>query len=68
MQTAQRVADALEHRVQLKAATLACHASIGVAWSIGSDLDADGLVNQADEAMYEAKRQGHRHPVFFTTR
>jgi len=32
--------------------------SIGVAWSSGEGADADELVAQADNAMYESKREG----------
>jgi diguanylate cyclase (GGDEF)-like protein/PAS domain S-box-containing protein len=65
MQLATRVADALRRRVRLKATSVPCQASIGVAWATGPATDADALVSHADEAMYEAKRIGSGHPVLF---
>jgi GGDEF domain-containing protein len=59
------VADTLRHQVRLKTTHVSCQASIGVAWSAGSDADAGTLVSQADAAMYEAKRRGSGRPVLF---
>ena len=42
-----------------------CRASIGVAWPAGTGMDADTLVSQADEAMYEAKRRGSGRPILY---
>jgi diguanylate cyclase (GGDEF)-like protein/PAS domain S-box-containing protein len=38
-------------------------ASVGVAWTTGTTLSADGLVARADRAMYESKRAGTGAPV-----
>lgn len=65
MQLATRVAGALRRRVRLKATSVPCQASIGVAWAAGPNADADALVSHADEAMYEAKRIGSGHPILF---
>ena len=46
-------------------ARVSCRASIGVAWPAGTGMDADTLVSQADEAMYEAKRRGSGRPVLY---
>jgi diguanylate cyclase (GGDEF)-like protein/PAS domain S-box-containing protein len=66
MRAATRVADMLQHQVRLKTAHVSCQASIGVAWSAGSEADAGTLVNQAQAAMQEAKRRESDRPVLYT--
>jgi diguanylate cyclase (GGDEF)-like protein/PAS domain S-box-containing protein len=65
IRAARRVADALRDEVRLKTAEVSCRASIGVAWSVDPQGDADTLVAQADAAMYEAKRRGTGKPVLY---
>lgn len=50
--------------VDVAGAALAMRASLGVAWSEDSGADALVLVQQADEAMYQAKREGES-PVLY---
>lgn len=66
VRTAIRVAEALSHEIQLKDIKIGSRASIGVAWSSGSVVDADALVDQAELAMRESKRRGAGRPVLFT--
>jgi diguanylate cyclase (GGDEF)-like protein len=66
VRTAIRVAEALSHEIQLKDIKIGSRASIGVAWSSGSEVDADGLVDRAETAMHESKRRGAGRPVLFT--
>lgn len=66
VRTAIRVAETLGHEIQLKNTRIGSRASIGVAWSSGSDFDADTLVSRADAAMHEAKRRGAGRPVLFS--
>ena len=66
VRTAIRVAETLGHEIQLKNLRVGSRASIGVAWSSGSDIDADALVARADTAMHESKRRGAGRPVLFT--
>ena len=42
-------------------------ASVGVAWTDDSDLDADVLIDAADAAMYASKRDGKCQPVLAET-
>ncbi len=66
VRTAIRIAESLSHEVQLKNARIGSRASIGVAWSSGSDTDADALVSKAETAMRESKRRSTGRPVLFT--
>jgi len=66
VRTAIRVAESLSHEIQLKNIRVGSRASIGVAWSSGSDVDADTLVAHADVAMLESKRRGAGRPVLFS--
>jgi diguanylate cyclase (GGDEF)-like protein len=66
VRTAIRVAETLGHEIQLKNLKVGSRASIGVAWSSGSDIDADALVARADAAMHESKRRGGGRPVLYT--
>jgi diguanylate cyclase (GGDEF)-like protein/PAS domain S-box-containing protein len=63
MKLAERLALAVRNQVVRGASgSIAAQVSVGVAWSRGEDLGADGLVAQADAAMYESKRQGTGEP------
>jgi diguanylate cyclase (GGDEF)-like protein/PAS domain S-box-containing protein len=68
MELAGRIAKAL--REQLGTATVRTasqlQASIGVAWSSGDGVGADTLVAQADNAMYESKRERKGQPSLAT--
>jgi len=66
VRTAIRIAESLSHEVQLKKARIGSRASIGVAWSSGSDTDADSLVAKSETAMHESKRRDAGRPVLFT--
>jgi diguanylate cyclase (GGDEF)-like protein len=66
VRTAIRVAEALSHEIQLKDVRIGSRASIGVAWSSGSEIGADALVDHAEVAMHESKRRGAGRPVLFT--
>jgi diguanylate cyclase (GGDEF)-like protein/PAS domain S-box-containing protein len=66
VRTAIRIAETLSHEVQLKNARIGSRASIGVAWSSGSDADAEALVAKSETAMHESKRRGAGRPVLFT--
>ncbi len=66
VRTAIRVAETLGHEIQLKDTRIGSRASIGVAWSSGSEVDADTLLARADVAMREAKRRGAGRPVLFS--
>ena len=66
VRTAVRIAASLSHEVQLKTARIGSRASIGVAWSSGSDNDADALLAKSETAMRESKRRGAGRPVLFT--
>jgi len=63
--TATRIARNLRRPIKLKAAEVPCRASVGVAWSLDLDIDADGLIAQADTAMYQAKRSGLGRPILY---
>jgi diguanylate cyclase (GGDEF)-like protein len=66
VRTAIRVAETLGHEIQLKDTRVGSRASIGVAWSSGSEVDAGTLVARADVAMRESKRRGAGRPVLFS--
>ncbi|SHN27881.1 diguanylate cyclase domain-containing protein [Cryptosporangium aurantiacum] len=59
---AERLADALGEPLSLGGTEMTPKASIGVAWS-ATEVDADVLVDRADVAMYESKRQRLGRPV-----
>jgi len=66
LELGQRVRDALTGRVEVSTGIVELRASVGVAWS-ATDLDADALVAQADDAMYEAKRSGSTSVTLFAS-
>jgi diguanylate cyclase (GGDEF)-like protein/PAS domain S-box-containing protein len=57
MEVAARIVDRLA-----AARPVPIRASVGVAWTIESNLDADHLVAEADAAMYASKREGLGRP------
>jgi GGDEF domain-containing protein len=64
LDVAQRVSSSLTKPVNITVEVIELRASVGVAWS--ADLiDADTLVAQADQAMYESKRAGSSTVAFF---
>src|SRR6202035_4660957 len=65
MALAQRVLDALEMPVALGSAEVAMLASVGVAVAQGPDTDPEGMLREADVAMYRAKAaEGRRLKLF----
>ncbi|HLL92682.1 MAG TPA: GGDEF domain-containing protein, partial [Solirubrobacteraceae bacterium] len=64
----QRLAQAQSQEVRLAKGSVALRLSIGVAWSSGAGADADELVAQADNAMYESKREGAGLPKLASSR
>jgi len=68
MTLAKRLAAAVRtEEVRAAGGSIAAQVSVGVAWSAGDELGADGLVAQADAAMYESKRQGTGQPQLAST-
>jgi len=59
---AGRLADALGEPLALGGTEMTPKASIGVAWS-ATEVEADVLIDRADVAMYESKRQRLGRPV-----
>lgn len=68
MRLAERLAQALNERIRLVAASVCPQVSIGVAWSNCEGIDADALVAQADAAMYRSKHQRSGQPQLATGR
>jgi diguanylate cyclase (GGDEF)-like protein/PAS domain S-box-containing protein len=65
MALAERVLDALEMPVALGSAEVAMLASVGVAVAHGPDTDPEGMLREADVAMYRAKgAEGRRLKLF----
>jgi diguanylate cyclase (GGDEF)-like protein len=63
LQLASRIADALHNEMFAAGGR---RASVGVAWTTGAAVSADGLVARADRAMYESKRAGAGAPSLDT--
>lgn len=62
---AARLSDALSQPVRIGATRLSIQASVGV--TIANDgITAEGLIANADIAMYESKRRGAGQPVLYT--
>ncbi|MFT3719721.1 putative bifunctional diguanylate cyclase/phosphodiesterase [Pseudorhodoferax sp.] len=61
----QRLLAALAEPVQLQGRPLQLRSSIGVALAPADGDDVDALMNHADAAMYEAKRQGGNRWAFY---
>ena len=64
MKLAERLAEAQGEEVSVAKGRFVVRVSIGVAWSSGEGVDADTIVAQADNAMYESKREGAGQPKF----
>nr|MDQ2686584.1 diguanylate cyclase [Armatimonadota bacterium] len=62
---AGRITEALQAPIVLQGYEMFVTASIGIAVSIGGHGDADGLLRDADIAMYQAKNAGKAHHVVF---
>lgn len=62
MKLAERLAQAQREEVCVAKGSIVLRVSIGVAWSSGDGADADAIVAQADNAMYESKREGAGQP------
>ena len=58
--TAYRVLHSLERPIQTSCGEVSISASIGIALSDQPDITAEGILESADQAMYEAKRAGKR--------
>jgi len=63
---ATRLLDALAEPFFIAGSNLEQHASIGVVVWDGSSTDSTELIQDADVALYEAKRRGKGHHVVFT--
>jgi diguanylate cyclase (GGDEF)-like protein/PAS domain S-box-containing protein len=64
---AERIAESMTATVDIGSATVELQASVGVSWSTDA-LDADTFIAQADAAMYESKRLGHKVVSLFVPR
>jgi diguanylate cyclase (GGDEF)-like protein/PAS domain S-box-containing protein len=64
LEIAKRITASLTQPVKSSTDVIELRASVGVAWSSGH-IDADTLVAQADDAMYESKRNGSSSVVLF---
>jgi diguanylate cyclase (GGDEF)-like protein len=64
LEVAKRILAALTDRIEVATGIAELAASIGVAWS-ADPIDADTLIAQADDAMYEAKRTGSSTATLF---
>ncbi len=62
MKLAERLTEALREEVRVATGSISQLISVGVAWSSGEGTDADAIVAQADNAMYESKREGAGRP------
>ena len=62
-----RTAAAMTATVDVGPGTVELQASVGVSWT-SEALDADTFIAQADGAMYESKRLGHKVVSLFVPR
>ena len=65
-QVARRLLDALHDPFDFDGIRLEQRASVGIVIWDGTNMNNVDLVQNADAAMYEAKRKGHGHVVVFT--
>jgi len=63
---AERVKAATTATVDVGPGEVELRTSIGVAWTTDV-IDADAFIAQADNAMYESKREGHKGVTLFAT-
>ncbi len=67
LEVARRISTSLTEPVSISSDVIELRASVGVAWT-DEFIDADTLVAQADQAMYESKRAGSYAAVLFAHR
>ena len=63
---AQRLLESLAHRFEVNGHDIEQHASVGIVIWDGSDGDAADFIQNADVAMYQAKRHGKGNYAVFT--
>jgi diguanylate cyclase (GGDEF)-like protein len=61
---AARVRTAIAEPIELRGREISVHASVGVAYAEAAESKAEGLVREADQAMYRAKRNGSGLELF----
>jgi diguanylate cyclase (GGDEF)-like protein len=54
----QRIIELFEHGIEVDGKTYDVHASIGIAFQVGNKFQAEAFLQQADTAMYAAKKGG----------
>lgn len=64
--TAQRILEIMATPVNLGGCEVIVNISIGITIFPNDELDVEGLVKEADTAMYRAKQAGHSHYEFYT--
>ena len=62
---AQRIMKSLKKGIQVNGQPLLINASLGVTMISGLQLSADGIIKQADDAMYQAKHAGKGRICFY---
>jgi diguanylate cyclase (GGDEF)-like protein/PAS domain S-box-containing protein len=67
LQIARRTVETISGNVVVGDVTIPLRVSVGVAWALNDEVDADALVALADAAMYESKRERSGTPVLRTT-
>ena len=63
---AQRILEIMATPISLGSCEVIVNISIGITIFPNADLDVEGLVKEADTAMYRAKQAGHSHYEFYT--
>ena len=63
IEIAERIAASVKADFAVNGSVVSLCASVGVAWSDGTEVDADSLVGRADAAMYRSKRAATGTPV-----
>lgn len=64
--TAERILEIMATPVGLGGCEVIVNISIGITIFPNAELDVEGLVKEADTAMYRAKQAGHSHYEFYT--